>query len=125
MQTDLIKERVNYKFDVEGRLKGGNKDLAPELWNYLFGLYIVDKHDRLIYLYEPIGKKIEKLILTIASDQHFSAVEVFDTVKIIEEETNKVLKTLHDVDLIGILEGIKAVFESLQRVSGEVYFYIF
>lgn len=77
IETDLADSSINYKFDVVGRKKDGNRDLAPKLWNY------------------------------IANDPHPSAKEKFSKVEIIDEETNKVLKTLHDVDLIGILEGLK------------------
>lgn len=107
IKTDSSDSRINYKFDREGRKRGGNKDLAPELWDYLFGLYIVDKQGRLVYLYEPIGIRPEKLIQAMANDLHPSAEEKFDAVEIINEDTGELLDTLHDVDLIGILEGIK------------------
>lgn len=112
IETDLADSSINYKFDVKGRERGGNKDLAPELWDYLFGLYIVDKQDRLVYLYEPLGSTAKSLaedIKTIANNPHPSAEEIFDTVDIIDEETGEVLKTLHNVNLLGILEGIKEV----------------
>lgn len=111
IETDMADEKLNYKFDVKGRLKGGNSDLAPDLWDYLFGLYIVDKQGRLIYLYEPIGINPDTLISAIASDLHPSAEEKFDTVEIIDEETEKALKTLKNVDLLGILRGVKEVVE--------------
>ncbi|GER94108.1 hypothetical protein A45J_1866 [hot springs metagenome] len=111
IETDLVDDSINYKFDVKGRKRGGNKDLAPELWDYLFGLYIVDKNDRLVYLYEPMGITPDTLIKTIANDLHPSAEEKFDIVEIIDEDTGDVLKTLKNIDLIGILEGIKEVME--------------
>ncbi|BCB96781.1 hypothetical protein JZK55_17030 [Dissulfurispira thermophila] len=107
IKTDL------YNRDKHRRWQYTN--LAPELWDYMYPFYLVDEQGRLVYLYEGgLGmgaKSVQEDIFTIASDLHPSAEEKFDTVEIIDEDTGNVLKTLKNVDLIGILERIKEVME--------------
>lgn len=86
-------------------------NIADKLWDYRFPFYYVDEKGRLVYLYEGgLGtgaKSVQEDILMIKNDMHPSAEEIFDTVDIINEETGEVLKTLYNVDLLGILQGIK------------------
>jgi len=106
IETDLsgsIRSGSDFK-----KIKGSN--IGSELWDYLFVFYFVDE-DRLVYAHEGLGLKPDKLIYTIANDLHPSAEEKFDTVQIINEDTGDLLMTLHNVELIGILEGIKEVME--------------
>jgi hypothetical protein len=94
------------------RSKG--KNIASKVWDYLYPFYEEDSQGRLVWLYDGLSsgaKSVERAIYTIASDLRPSAEEKFDTVEIIEEETGETLKTLYNVDLLGILEGIKEVLK--------------
>lgn len=102
--------------DLYDGIKSHYKNIAPELWGYMYPFYLVDEHGRLMYLYEGgrgMGaKSVAKDIQRIEADPHPSTAEIFDTVEIIDEDSEKTLKTLSNVDLVGILRGIKEVMET-------------
>lgn len=95
--------------DLDDKVKG--RSCGDEIWDFLYPIFILDDTDRLVYLeqFDSGPKGIRYDISTIADNPHPSAEEIFDTVDIIDEETGEVLKTLHNVNLLGILEGIKEV----------------
>ncbi len=100
------------KTDLAEKVYG--EDIAPELWNYLYAFYFVDDDGRLVYLYQPLcyrAKHVQEDIDKILKDPHPSIYEVFDKVDIVDERTGEVYMELKDVNLIGILEGIKEILQ--------------
>ncbi len=102
--------------DLDDKVQG--KDIASRLWDYLYAFYFVDDDGRLVYLYQPLcygAKYIKEDIDRILKDPHPSIYEVFDRVDIVDEQTGEVYMELKNVNLIGILEGIKEVLKDSLR----------
>lgn len=97
--------------DLDDKVKG--RSCGNEMWDFLYPIFILDDNDRLVYLeqFDSGPKGIRYDISTIADNPHPSTKEIFDTVEIIDEDEGKVLKTLHNVDLLGILQGIKEIMD--------------
>ncbi len=96
------------KTDLDNKVQG--KNIASKLWDYLYPFYIVDDDGRFVYLYQPLcygAKHVQEDIYKILENPHPSIYEVFDNVDIIDENTGKVYMELKNVNLLGILKGIK------------------
>lgn len=98
--------------DLDDKVKG--RSCGDEIWDFLYPIFILDDTDRLVYLeqFDSGPKGIRMEFNTISDNPHPSALEVFDVVEIIDEDTGKVIKRLNNVNLLGILEGILAVMQN-------------
>lgn len=117
IETDIYNS-TDKLHDREGVFTGIKHavNIAEDLWDYRYPFYFVDKSKkRLVYLHEggliTSAKGAQEDIEMIANDLHPSAEEKFDTVDIIDEDTGKLLNTIHNADLIGILQAVKEVME--------------
>ncbi len=82
---------------------------------YGWAQYSEDDRGRLAWIYEPLAASSKGIHAEIERMMRYprpAFKEIFDEVDIINEETGAVYAELHDVDLFGILEGIKDVIQS-------------
>ncbi len=94
--------------------KSQARDVAAKFDDYNFAFYFEDKSGRLSFVYQPFGsvKGIDIDIESLKRNKKPSINEIFDQADIVNERTGEVYAELENVDIFGILDGIREVFHS-------------